>query len=50
MLLTGQYDQFTTKLTNIGKWNIKTPTAVESLEIEFENMIYSLVVPIKTKI
>jgi hypothetical protein len=49
-ILIGQYPPFMLKLTNIGKWNIKTLTDIDHLMLEFENMLYSLLLPIKHKL
>ncbi len=49
-ILIGQYPPLMQKLTDIGKWNTKTQTDIDHLMLEFENMVYSLLLPIKDRL
>ncbi len=50
MHFINQYNIFMDKLTNIGKMNIKNTEGIDKLEIEFDNTIRALLLPLKDKL
>jgi hypothetical protein len=49
-VLIGMFQPLMTKLTDTGKWNIRTTVDVDVVLSEFESMIYSLLVPVRSKL
>jgi hypothetical protein len=44
------FKNLSSKLTNIGKWSVKSAASVDSLTYEWEVLMYSILLPLKNKI